>query len=81
MRTIITFNDSAQLYFTAGFYCLHGKVTAVWDFTDRSEICTEVTFTLPKVMWRLIRKLPFTEVKYYPEVKSQTLFEFFSGLM
>ena len=39
---------------------------------DRSEICTEVSFTMPEVMWTLIMKLPHTEVKFYPEVKSQT---------
>ena len=39
---------------------------------DRSEIRTEVSFTTPEVMWTLIMKLPHTEVKIYPEVKSQT---------
>ena len=31
-----------------------------------------MSFTLPEVVWTLIRKLPFTEVKFYPKVKSQT---------
>ena len=35
-------------------------------------ICTEVSFTTPEVIWTLIMKLPHTEVKFYPEVKSQT---------
>ena len=39
---------------------------------DRSEICTEVSFTSPELMWTQIMKLPCTEVKFYPEVKSQT---------
>ena len=39
---------------------------------DRSETCTEVSFTPPEVMWTLIMKLPHTKVKFYPEVKSQT---------
>ena len=39
---------------------------------DRGEICTEVNFTAPEVMWTLTTKLPHTEVKFYPEVKSQT---------
>ena len=39
---------------------------------DWSEICTEGRFTPLKVMWMLIVKLPHTEVKFYPEVKSQT---------
>ena len=30
---------------------------------DRSELCTEVSFTMPEVMWTLIMKLPHTEVK------------------
>ena len=38
----------------------------------RSEICTEVSFATPEVMWALIMKLPHIEVKFYPEVKSQT---------
>ena len=49
-----------QLYFAAGIYCLHGKLAAIWSFTT------------PEVMWMLIMKLPHTEVKFYPEVKSQT---------
>ena len=39
---------------------------------DRSEICTEVSFTPPKVVRTLIMKLAHTEVKFYPEEKSQT---------
>ena len=39
---------------------------------DRSEICTEVSFTTAEVMRTLIMKLPHTEVKFYPEVKCQT---------
>ena len=39
---------------------------------DRSEISTEVSFTTPEVMWTLMIKLPHTEVKFYPEVKSLT---------
>ena len=39
---------------------------------DRSEIWTKVSFTLPEVIWKLIMKLPYTEVKFYPKVKSQT---------
>ena len=54
-----------QLYFTAGICCLHGKLTAVWNFWTLS-------FTLPEVIWTLIMKPPYTEVKLYPEVKSQT---------
>ena len=39
---------------------------------DRSEVCTEVSFTPPEVKWTLIMRLPHTEVKFYPQVKSQT---------
>ena len=43
-----------QLYFAAGIYCLHGKLTAVWNFT--SVKLTEVKFG-PK--WVSLRtKLP-----------------------
>ena len=38
----------------------------------RSEIYTEVSFTSPEVMWTLKMKLPYTEVKFYPKMKSQT---------
>ena len=62
---VINCNDSAQLCYTAGIYCFHGKLTSV-------EICTEVSFTSPEAMWTLIRKLPYTKVKFYPELKSQT---------
>ena len=41
---------------------------------DWSEIRTEVSFALPEVLWTLIMKLAYTEVKFYPEVKSQTGF-------
>ena len=30
---VVNFNDSAQLYFTVSIYCLHVKLTAVWNFT------------------------------------------------
>ena len=39
-------------------YCLHGKVTAVWNFTPS------------EVMWTMIIKLPHIEVKFYLQVKS-----------
>ena len=39
---------------------------------DRSEICTEVSFTSPERTRTLMMKLPYMEVKFYPEVKSQT---------
>ena len=29
---VSNFNDSAQLYFAAGIYCLHGKLAAIWNF-------------------------------------------------
>ena len=39
---------------------------------DRSEICIEVSFTSSELIWTLIIKLPYTEVKFYPKVKSKT---------
>ena len=39
---------------------------------DRSEICTEMSFTSPERTRTLMMKLPYMEVKFYPEVKSQT---------
>ena len=31
---VINFNDSAQRYYITGIYCLHGKLTALWNFTS-----------------------------------------------
>ena len=67
---VINFNDSAEHYFTASIYCFHGKLSAVWNFT--SVKLTEVSFTTPEVMWTLIMNLPHTEVKFCPELNSQT---------
>ena len=33
MPTTINFNDFAQLCFTVDIYCLHGKLTVVWNVT------------------------------------------------
>ena len=41
-------------------YCLHEKLTAVRSFTS------------PELIWMQIMKLPYTKVKFYPKVKSQT---------
>ena len=46
--------------------------TVYMENSLRFEICTKVSFTPPNVMWTLIIKLPYTEVKFYPKVKSQT---------
>ena len=46
---------------------------------ERSEIYTEVSFTSPKVMWSLIIKLPYTEVKFYHEVKSPPVWVHFGS--
>ena len=46
--------------------------TVYMENSLRFEICTEVSFTLPELVWTLIMKLSYTEVKFYPEVKSQT---------
>ena len=37
--------------------------TVYMENSLRFEICTEVSFTTPEVMWTLIMKLPHTEVK------------------
>ena len=39
---------------------------------DQNEICTEVNFTSPELMWTQIMRLPYTEVKFFPELKIQT---------
>ena len=65
-----------QLYFTAGIYWLHGKLAAVWNFTSvkltEVKFAPKKSFTSPELMWTLIMKLPYIEVKFYPDVKSQT---------
>ena len=40
---------------------------------DWTEICTKVSFTLPELMWTLIMKLCYTQMKFYTEVKYQTV--------
>ena len=51
---VINFNDSAQLSFTAGIYLFTWKTHCGLKFhfgqIDRSEICTEVSFTSPELM-------------------------------
>ena len=54
---IINFNDSAQLYFTSGIYCLEFR----FGQFDQSEICTKMSFTSPELM-TIIMKLPYTDV-------------------
>ena len=62
------------------FYCGHLLITwkSHWGLKfhfgqiGRSEISTEVSSTSPELMWTLIMKLPYTKVKFHPEVKSQT---------
>ena len=66
-----------QLYFAAGIYWLltwktHCGLKFHFGQIDRSEICSKVSFTTPKVMWVLIMKLTHTEVKFYLKVKCQT---------
>ena len=39
---------------------------------DQSKNCAEVSFTSPERTRTLMMKLPYMEVKFYPEVKSQT---------
>ena len=48
------------------------KSTLVFASINTLSLCTEVSFTLPELMWMLIMKLPYTKKKFYPEVKSQT---------
>ena len=46
---------------------------------DRGKICTEVNCNSSKLMWTQIMKLPYTKVKFYPEVKSQTGLSYFGS--
>ena len=39
---------------------------------DQSKICTEVSLTSADLMWTLVMKLAYIEVKFYLEVESQT---------
>ena len=50
----------------------HCGLKFYFGLNHRSEICTELSFTLPELLRTLIMKLTYTEVKFYPEVKSQT---------
>ena len=77
MCTSYWINDPAQLYFTTGIYIIftwktHCGLKFHFGQIDRSEICIKVSFTLPELIWMQIMKLRYTEVKFYPKVKSQT---------
>ena len=61
-----TFQESVS---KQNFYWLHGKLTAVWNFTSVNLISInhDFGFTPPEVMWLLIMKLPHTKVKFTPK--------------
>ena len=65
--------DSAQLYFAVFtvYRKTHCGLKFLFGQIDRSKIYSKVIFTTPEVMSTLLMKLPDTEVKFYPEVKSQ----------
>ena len=78
------FNDSAQLYFAAGIYCLHGKFTAVWNFNLVK--LTEVKFAPKWVSLRPGHVNADKEVTSHrsdilPQSQISNRFEFTSGLM
>ena len=64
-----TLFHSGHLLFTWKIRC---GLKLYFDQFDRSEICAEVSFNTPRIMWTLIIKLPHTELKFQPNVKSQT---------
>ena len=67
MALSIDFNDSAQLYFTACIYCLHGKLTVKFHYV-RSHVNAEDEVTLHR-----------SEILLRIEISNW--FEFTSGLM
>ena len=56
-------SSKLHAHFTAGIYCLHGKLAAVWIFAS---------VTLREVKFARKFKLFHIEVKFYPKAKSQT---------
>ena len=72
----ISLVDSPQLYITTGLYCLHGKLTAVWNFA--SVKLTEVKFA-PK--FHSARSHVNANNEILPRSEILNLFEFTSGLM
>ena len=60
-----SFNSLRALLFT---WKSHWGLEFHFGQTDRSEICTEMSFTLTKLMWTLVMKLAYTDVKFHPEV-------------
>ena len=74
-------SSNAHAHYLLTLMILHNFIS-LWAFAvymenslwfDRSEICTEVSSTSHEVMSMLIMKLPYTEVKFHPKVKSQTI--------
>ena len=57
-------------------YTFYMKNSLRFEISLRSNwpnwIFTKLSFTLPELIWMQIMKLRYTEVKFYPKVKSQT---------
>ena len=66
----MNFNDSVQLYLTAGICCLHGKL----------EICTEVSFTSSGAMLTLDDEITLQWSEILTRSKISNQFEFTSCL-
>ena len=62
-------NNCAQLYFTAGIYCLYTVYMENSLRFVKFAPCTKVSFTLPELLWALMIELPYTWVKFCPGVK------------
>ena len=62
------FKMCKQLLFKSG----HKNLKSAYKNHTFCRNGTPYCFTTPETMWTLIMKLPDTEVKFYPEVKSQT---------
>ena len=73
---VINFNWVCATLFYCGHLLFTWKTHCGLKFhfvqIDRSEIYTKESFTSPEAMCTLITKLLYTEVKFYPNVKSQT---------
>ena len=57
----------STLMILRNFISLRTFTVYMENLLSECEICAEVSFTTLKVMWTLIMKLPYTEVKFYPK--------------
>ena len=55
--------ESVLIHFTSAKFCSHENLMPVWNFIDRYEIHTVLSFILPLFMWTQVKSWQNTEVE------------------